>query len=330
MAAIWAGVTCDYPIPRIRTSSREISWLLSRVLDAHAVEIMAQGPSNNRSHEPRTLAGLPPEIIVEIATFVTPGDLIYLCRTSKPLRNMFFRKPAASIWRLAQLNVPGLPPCPTGMSEPAYAALLFTPFCSLCGTKTGLPPDPYIRVRLCVFCRDTRVRDVSKYVGADKREPIFIPTSCSKFLRPRGRGYVDGSRGPYCLREELETGKVIREVMKGTEGWEELAKENLRIVNEEAAQLKVFIRSLNVSDLSWKESMIKAKRESVRNKLRVLGWDQQDFELTDDLKRQWDRIVDVPTPLTERNWAYLEVKLVSLITVNRSQTPDIQEDNAEA
>ncbi|CAE6489878.1 unnamed protein product, partial [Rhizoctonia solani] len=166
---------------------------------------------------------------------------------------------------------------------------------------------------------DISMRDVSKYVGVDKPEPVFIPTTCSKFLRPRGRGYVDGSRGPYCLREELEAGKAIRELMKGTEGWEEKARENLRIINEEATQLKVFIRTLSVSDISWKENMIKAKRESVRNKLRVLGWEQQELELSDDLKRQWDRIVDVPTPLTERNWAYLELKLVSLITVSRSQ-----------
>jgi hypothetical protein len=65
--------------------------------------------------------------------------------------------------------------------------------------------------------------------------------------------------------------------------------------------------------------MIKAKREryvfwmlltqysfakftpSIRNKLRVLGWERQEIELSDDLKRQWDRIVDVPTPLTERS-----------------------------
>ncbi|CAE6521652.1 unnamed protein product [Rhizoctonia solani] len=290
---------------------------------------MALVQTCNGSHEAQTFMSLPPEIIVEIATFATPGDLVYLCRTSKPLRNMFFRRPAASIWRLAQSNVPGLPPCPIGMPEPAYAALLFTPFCSLCGTKTGLPPDPYIRVRLCVFCRDTRMRDVSKYVGVDKPEPVFIPTTCSKFLRPRGRGYVDGSRGPYCLREELEAGKAIRELMKGTEGWEEKARENLRIINEEATQLKVFIRTLSVSDISWKENMIKAKRESVRNKLRVLGWEQQELELSDDLKRQWDRIVDVPTPLTERNWAYLELKLVSLITVSRSQIPDVQEESGE-
>ncbi|CAE6436723.1 unnamed protein product [Rhizoctonia solani] len=275
--------------------------------------------SDNRSHEPQTFLNLPPEIIVEIATFLTPGDLVYLCRTNKPLRNMFFRRPAASIWRLAQSNVAGLPPCPVGMSEPAYAALLFTPFCSLCGTKTGLPPDPYIRVRLCIFCRDNRVRDVSKYVGPDKPEPVFIPMTSSKFLRPRGRGYVDGSRGPYCLRDELAAGKAIREAMKGIEGWEEKAKDNIRIINEEAAQLKVFIRTLKVSDISWKESMIKAKRENVRNKLSALGWEQHELELSDDLKRQWDRIVDVPTPLTERNWAYLEAKLVSLITFSRSQ-----------
>ncbi|ELU39257.1 F-box domain-containing protein [Rhizoctonia solani AG-1 IA] len=261
------------------------------------------------SREPQTFMGLPPEIIIEIINFVTPGDLVSLCRTNKSLRRMFFRKPAAAIWRTAQSNVPNLPPCPVGMAEPAYA---------LCGTKTGLPPDPYIRVRLCVFCRDTRVRDVSKYVGADKPDAVFIPTSCSKFLRPRGRGYVDGSRGPYCLREELETGKAMRDAMKDTEGWVDQVNEHLSIVNEEATQLKTFIRTLSVSDITWKETMIKAKREryekcpfarrllaqsmlSVRNKLRVLGWEQQELELSDDLKRQWDRIVDVPTPLTERS-----------------------------
>ncbi|CEL62078.1 hypothetical protein RSOLAG1IB_12498 [Rhizoctonia solani AG-1 IB] len=279
------------------------------------------------SHEPQTFIGLPPEIIIEIATFLTPGDLITLCRTNKSLRKMFFRKPAAAIWRISRSNVPGLPPCPAEMDEPAYAALLFTPFCSLCGTKTGLPPDPYIRVRLCVFCRDTRMRDVSKYVGDDKPEPVYIPTSCSKFLRPRGRGYVDGSRGPYCLREGLEAGRAMRDVMNGTEGWVEQAKEHLCTVNEEAIQLKAFIRTLDISDVTWREAMIKSKRESIRNKLRVLGWERQEIELSDDLKRQWDRIVDVPTPLTERNWAYLEVKLVSLITVNRSQIPNVPDES---
>ncbi|GAB1527094.1 hypothetical protein RhiTH_010269 [Rhizoctonia solani] len=248
------------------------------------------------SREPQTFMGLPPEIIIEIINFVTPGDLVSLCRTNKSLRRMFFRKPAAAIWRTAQSNVPNLPPCPVGMAEPAYAAL---------------------------------VRDVSKYVGADKPDAVFIPTSCSKFLRPRGRGYVDGSRGPYCLREELETGKAMRDAMKDTEGWVDQVNEHLSIVNEEATQLKTFIRTLSVSDITWKETMIKAKRESVRNKLRVLGWEQQELELSDDLKRQWDRIVDVPTPLTERNWAYLEVKLVSLITVNRSQIPDVHEESAD-
>jgi hypothetical protein len=59
-------------------------------------------------------------------------------------------------------------------------------------------------------------------------------------LRPRGRGYVDGSRGPYCLREGLEAGRAMRDVMNGTEGWVEQAKEHLCTVNEVGFCVRTF------------------------------------------------------------------------------------------
>ncbi|KAG8766995.1 hypothetical protein FRC12_006518 [Ceratobasidium sp. 428] len=50
------------------------------------------------------------------------------------------------------------------MSEPRYAALLFSEICTLCGASTKLKPDPYLFARLCASCRDTHLVDYDEAV----------------------------------------------------------------------------------------------------------------------------------------------------------------------
>ncbi|KAF8596718.1 hypothetical protein BDV93DRAFT_454395, partial [Ceratobasidium sp. AG-I] len=74
---------------------------------------------------------MPLEIFTEIAYHITPGDLIALIRCSKFFRNMLLRRSAILIWLRAAENMPGLPPCPTEMCEPQYAALMFSKHCTV-------------------------------------------------------------------------------------------------------------------------------------------------------------------------------------------------------
>lgn len=60
-----------------------------------------------------------------------PLDLILLVRTNKFFRQLFMRRSAIQVWRSAEGNVIGLPPCPKGLCEPQYAALVFTKTCSV-------------------------------------------------------------------------------------------------------------------------------------------------------------------------------------------------------
>ena len=65
----------------------------------------------------------------QVAPYLYPLDIIHLSRTSKPLRSLLMSKSSRPIWTTALGNVFELPPCPTDMSEPLYAALVFDHHC---------------------------------------------------------------------------------------------------------------------------------------------------------------------------------------------------------
>ncbi|KAG8690921.1 hypothetical protein FRC08_010315 [Ceratobasidium sp. 394] len=78
----------------------------------------------------RGIMKVPMEVFTEIMQHLEPGELVTLTRSNKFFRNMLLRQSAVHIWQRVQKNVPGLPPCPSGMCEPQYAALLFSKYCT--------------------------------------------------------------------------------------------------------------------------------------------------------------------------------------------------------
>ena len=66
----------------------------------------------------------------QIFGHLDPLDLLRLARTCKnPLRDFLMdRSQSISIWKAVRFNV-GLPPPPNGMSEPAFADLVFVGYC---------------------------------------------------------------------------------------------------------------------------------------------------------------------------------------------------------
>lgn len=59
-----------------------------------------------------------------------PIDILQLGRASKQLRSVLFSKSSRHAWIVSRKNVdPQLPDCPTDLSEPKYAYLIFERFC---------------------------------------------------------------------------------------------------------------------------------------------------------------------------------------------------------
>ncbi|KAJ7470846.1 hypothetical protein FB451DRAFT_972861, partial [Mycena latifolia] len=65
----------------------------------------------------------------QIYSSLTPLDLLQLARTSRPMRQDLFDLSSRRLWKTALSRVNGLPPCPPGISEPAYANLAFSLHC---------------------------------------------------------------------------------------------------------------------------------------------------------------------------------------------------------
>ena len=65
----------------------------------------------------------------QIISWLEPLDLLHLTRASKALRAKLMSKDNSRLWKAARKNVPGLPACPSVLSEPRYAAFVFDQYC---------------------------------------------------------------------------------------------------------------------------------------------------------------------------------------------------------
>lgn len=96
--------------------------------------------------------GLPVEVLLEVFWYLHPLDLVYLTRVSKSFRSfLLHRGKAKSLWTGALKRIDRLPQCPSYLSEPAYANLLFWPFCHRCHSSCDVIQWE-LRIRCCNGC----------------------------------------------------------------------------------------------------------------------------------------------------------------------------------
>ena len=67
----------------------------------------------------------------QIFSLLHPRDLLRVSWTTKAFRAVLNDRSSKPIWRTSLASIDGLPPCPKDLSEPMYAALLFSPYCSV-------------------------------------------------------------------------------------------------------------------------------------------------------------------------------------------------------
>ncbi|KAF8671164.1 hypothetical protein RHS04_08452 [Rhizoctonia solani] len=257
---------------------------------------------------------MPIEIFMEIAPYVNPGDLIALIRTNKFFRAMLLTRSAAPIWQCALSNVPGLPPCPSGMN---------------CGIPiTTSKPDPYLGVRFCPPCRETELQEQQIIYSGNK---VIVPhTSCIKRF---GRWH---SKNPvYQLRAHQKECERVRDEYtrngdkKGLSEWEKQQQTAWNIRREEGDKLLSYINSTAVSRSDELRDLKTERRERIFERLRALGWDDKYFVFwrgSCSARKQWRALLEVSKPLTERSWTNMLPKLTLLLEENR---PVIDEHERE-
>ncbi|EUC59568.1 hypothetical protein RSOL_320170 [Rhizoctonia solani AG-3 Rhs1AP] len=261
---------------------------------------------------------MPLEVFMEIAYYAHPGDLVSLIRTNKFFRAMLLNKSATSIWQRALSYVPSLPPCPTGMVEPQYAALMFSKNCTLCGAQATSKPDPFLQVRLCSSCRDTGLEEILP--GATRVRGAFVPwtTQIKKFKQSTLK------HPAYCLLaqsrklERMEKEFICKNDQIGLAEWKTQRRTSWDNQLKEGKRLLEYLNLVAASRLDELKDLKSERREQIHERLRALGWEDKYFDIhKESAEKQWKSLVEVSKPFTERAWKNMLPKLTQLLEENR-------------
>ncbi|CAE6370489.1 unnamed protein product [Rhizoctonia solani] len=205
---------------------------------------------------------LPLELLLEIALYLRPLDLIRLSRVDKTLRRLLMRRAAIGIWRTVLRNVDALPPSPAEISEPLLASLLFLAECTICGGYTDENVDFALRVKPCLECRKTNIipaasTKISKFLfKANAKGSAFLPhlgilNPIDCFLTAGASLKLSG----VCLRRDYETMESKHDALQATgdiQALRQWTRDRLEIVQD---------RCKNSTILSkWFKAWVKKRR----------------------------------------------------------------------
>ncbi|KAG8758515.1 hypothetical protein FRC11_003524 [Ceratobasidium sp. 423] len=242
-------------------------------------------------------AGLPIELLVDIAKYLHPLDFIHLSRANRFLRSMFMRRPAVGVWRAA-LASSGLPPCPDdSMSEPRYAALIFLEQCSECHKPGNHRIDPILLVRLCCACRKHMAlskEDVGEIERVLNYSPYLMPPWEDKWTRW------------YLLREYEEMKeKFCKLKERNFNAWYAWVCERVELIRARHERAGPLVKWLGNRDEERRGSINKLQRAraaQVTSRLLDLGWKRADIDEAINYSDEWKSLVYKAKPLTNKDW----------------------------
>ncbi|CAE6411684.1 unnamed protein product [Rhizoctonia solani] len=264
------------------------------------------------------ILSLPIEVFVEIMRRLALPDVLSLSRSNKFFRQMLMTRSVTtlSIWRGAIENVPGLPPCPEDLCEPQYAALVYTKYCSMCGTRIVMDMDPYLNVRICKDCVEIHVTRADE-VEDELRH--LIPES--RNIRKAGRYGV-----ATCLtRDVTEVEQWYYNLPAGDHGysedeWDAKLDEGVKKVRDRityAKQMKEFLRHIAKTRAEEIDLLKEQRRQDIKRRLQDAGWEERDWIFPEFVARKWSSLVESPQALTERAWQKLYPSMVPYLEQNR-------------
>lgn len=266
---------------------------------------------------------MPLDILFEVFSHIEPMDLLNLARTSKPFRELLLHRSAASLWKQARQNVPGLPECPPFMSEPAFINLCFDSHCHKCLRPNIQPVMWAFRVRYCRHCKSGMIVMISQVRQIlEAASPFRARYDIRELLISESEPWLRGRPLFKFHKADLET---LVEAWKGSgaEVQEDIHSSQLALIKQmrDNADLcskwqmdRKLSRSAEIDELK------DARYSAIIAKLREFGWG----EVIDDSPWSvWSRLrgvrgVRVPKQLTNRSWQAIETSVLQVMEALKS------------
>ncbi|CAE6399493.1 unnamed protein product [Rhizoctonia solani] len=291
-------------------------------------------PHAGKAQNKILLMNLPVEVLIEVAQYVHPLDLIMLSRVNKFFRELFMDKRSALIWRSARENLPGLPHCPDEVSEPQYASMLFTKRCSVCGGYAPREMNPVLMIRLCSHCWEEELVDVCRVTDYSLVSSFGGPVPGQSRSWKSWCRYKEARAVKVKLNELTEAGDedALRQ-------WKEERHKLVETRKKNAAPLENWLVTRERERARDRNNLKAVHKKEIESRLIKLGWEQVDFVCYNGWRRkQWDAMVLTTRTLTDKVWDNLLPRLLGHLEINRndrlkrerSQRQGVRDDDPQA
>ncbi|KAI0332367.1 hypothetical protein GY45DRAFT_1299389 [Cubamyces sp. BRFM 1775] len=268
------------------------------------------------------ILNMPLDILIEIFGLLAPRDLLALARTSKDFCSYLMSRRSMSCWISARHTVPGLPSCPSELSEPRYASLVFTRECCICGRRTEreVPTHWDLHVRYCPACVVGRLvafkrpmKDLCEKIESmtSRNEPVLITVWST-------------SVGSVCCQIDEYNALATRwKALKKKEDKEHFAEEQMDLVSAR--------RNFANGMYAWKiqeEKRKQAEAQALRERrykqivrmLKAEGWAEElaRIEKRKDTILLLHKHVHVDRSLTHREWPLIRQSVAQVLEEYRA------------
>ncbi|KLO05498.1 hypothetical protein SCHPADRAFT_862357 [Schizopora paradoxa] len=277
------------------------------------------------------LLEMPMEIFTEVACYMTPEDLLNLARTSAGLREILMSKSSKRVWQAARTVQGTIPPCPSDLSEPQYADLLFGKGCSFCHEPRTRRVDVTLRSRACKKCSSEFIGDLDDLYWQNQNSlsianidlsklRSLVPTALYKYTKQTRyqRTYFK-----ICIASHFQD--LIKKVNElsteaaDLEAYLEDRKKTAKAIYDSVEPIERWLT--NVSNLKERENeeLKKERKASIIARLRALGYEDEDFETRYDPKGwKWKHLVEQTRAVSERVWENIRPELEEIIKLRRA------------
>ncbi|KAI0088468.1 hypothetical protein BDY19DRAFT_947765 [Irpex rosettiformis] len=225
------------------------------------------------------------------------------------------------LWRAARLNVPGLPPCPTDLSEPAYASLVFDRHCMNCMSRNCGRTYWRCRVRLCKrCCAELSVNAHSASQMLDTEVQTFLALEKCTYFKwsltyvPRLEAGFYVRLGDTAYKPHVEN---FNSLMMQTPLEERAAvlgdvERSVSLLESSADSMERWFTERKESRSAECGELRMKRREAILAKLTETGWQDEVRYLNAvgsyKLYREFNKLSQVrkPQELTPRSWTMIE------------------------
>ncbi|KAK1230603.1 hypothetical protein PQX77_006298 [Marasmius sp. AFHP31] len=259
-----------------------------------------------RSSKLHMLPSLPLDILSEIFGHLSPSDLLQLTRTSKNLRELLLERSATTIWKTSFKRVTDIP-CPTDVSYPAWASLMYDKECHICSAPNIRTYSYHLRIRLCGKCVKKHLTEEYDW-PQDKETRELIEECIPCAIWGRTDRNVCLAKTIKSFLEDLR--KHARQGQKAA--FVERMKEQLRPRVENAELWHKWSEGLFDERQKELDNTRSKRGEALKNKLRAEGYEAEVLRLeqaapipylTEPFSGwEYHPLVKQPKPLTDRNW----------------------------